>query len=82
MYTFPALTTEEKALLAAGSLVPAIRAYHKRARVSLPNGHEVGPTLKTAKDVVYLTAEGLDIPVIVSEGSYVDYTEISAAGGA
>jgi hypothetical protein len=74
LLTFPVLDAAEKALVVTDRKVEAIRAYYKRARVTLLNGHEAGPTLKTAKSIVELAAEGINIPMVVSEGSYRDLT--------
>ncbi len=67
---FPPPTADEVALVTSGNKIPAAVAYYRRARVTLLNGVEVGPTLSTAQAIVGFAVLGLDIPVAISEGSY------------
>ncbi len=75
MRTFPTLTAEEKAQAVMGHIAAATRSYKDRVRFTLPNGHEAGPTLRTARIVVQLAQEGILLPVAVEAGSFVDLTE-------
>lgn len=76
---WPTLSGEEKALVAAGQDIKAIKAYRERVRLTLLNGHEACPTLMTGRDMVKAFRTGLgDFEMAISEGSYTDLTEQAA----
>lgn len=87
---WPLPTTEEMAmiiihgedgpLLAQPRIFPAIRAYLKRARVTLDNGVIVGPNLRVAKSAIKAAMILPGLPVAVTHGHWVVRDPVVEAG--